>query len=107
VRARLEITSDPPGARVYLGKEVKGTTPLPLDVELGSHTLAFEADGYQRKELEVKVPEAMAVAVKATLRKVTSRQLRNKAPAEAAPDPDPAPGRKGSDSGHKGTPYSE
>lgn len=45
----LTITSDPPGAKVYVNDALKGETPVEYDFEwYGSYRLTLRKDGYQR-----------------------------------------------------------
>ena len=46
VRGRIEITSEPSGARVTHNGTVAGTTPLALEVEGGVHTLGIAHPGH-------------------------------------------------------------
>ncbi len=51
---KLDIASDPRGARVYLDGNQVGVTPYEGDVIAGKHTLALELEGYIREEREVE-----------------------------------------------------
>ena len=44
--ASISVTSDPPNANVTIGGELKGTTPLEINVAAGSHEVIVELDGY-------------------------------------------------------------
>ncbi len=51
----LTVTSDPAGARVFVGDELVGTTPFELPLEAGSHALRIELDGYITQQRNVDV----------------------------------------------------
>jgi hypothetical protein len=51
---KLDIASDPRGARVYLDGAQVGITPYSGEVLAGKHVLALELDGYIREEREVE-----------------------------------------------------
>lgn len=57
--AIVEITSQPPGARVLIGGELVGTTPLELPLDAGIHQLRIEHAGYigLRRRIEVVAGE--------------------------------------------------
>ena len=56
VERRLIVTSDPPGARVYLDDEEKGQTPVTFRFNFyGYRTLTLKKDGYRVKEEVRKV----------------------------------------------------
>jgi hypothetical protein len=61
----IVITSDPPGAKVYVGDELLGTTPVELPLAAGSHALQIELDGYigQRRDVEVVAGETNKLAL--------------------------------------------
>ena len=75
---RLEVATDPPGAKVLLdGKEV-GTTPLSLSaVALGSHVLRLERAGRQPVEqrLEVGAGESKTLTVPLALTELAQAHL--------------------------------
>ncbi len=52
----LSVTSEPPGAGVYLGDEMLGQTPLEKRVEIGSYSLKLYKQGYTpiAEDLELK-----------------------------------------------------
>jgi TonB family protein len=77
----LAITSDPPGARVLVGKKVRGTTPLRLQVPPGKVSLVVERDGFKtwKKDL-VLVAGSMKLAARL-----------ERLPQEAAAKPTPTP----------------
>jgi Tol biopolymer transport system component len=45
--SKLEITSDVPGATVYLDGAVAGITPLLTKIKAGDHTVSLHKEGYQ------------------------------------------------------------
>ena len=55
VRGRIEITSEPSGARVTHDGEDAGTTPLALDVEGGVHTLGIAHPGHATRTDTVEI----------------------------------------------------
>ncbi len=68
---RLSIDSDPPGARVYVGRRdlgERGTTPLVLALKPGHHELIVEYDGYLPVQFgrELEGGDADSVAVPLT-----------------------------------------
>jgi hypothetical protein len=56
----VEIRSEPPGAKVYVGGELVGTTPLELPIDAGIHQLRIELTGRigLRRKIEVVAGEA-------------------------------------------------
>ena len=60
--ARLKVTSEPVGARIYIdGKDV-GTSPLEYAVSAGNHKIRAEKDGYEATEILSKVDGAAGQA---------------------------------------------
>ena len=55
VRGRIEITSEPSGARVTRSGEAAGTTPLSLEIEGGVHTLGIALPGYATRTDTVEI----------------------------------------------------
>ena len=55
VRGRIEITSEPSGARVTRNDEAAGTTPLSLEVEGGVHTLGISHPGHATRTDYVEI----------------------------------------------------
>lgn len=47
-RTQLTVTSEPPGARVFVDRRIVGKTPLQSDVVGGSHLIDVEHPGYVR-----------------------------------------------------------
>ncbi len=57
VQRRLTIRSDPPGARVYVGDEEIGTTPVATDfIYYGTRKLRLVKDGYETLVVNQPVP---------------------------------------------------
>jgi hypothetical protein len=58
--AFVEIRSNPPGAKVFVGSELVGTTPLELPLDAGVHQLRIELAGYigLRRKVEVVAGDA-------------------------------------------------
>jgi hypothetical protein len=55
---RLDISSTPAGATVYLDGQRVGITPITLDAVLGDHAIIVERAGYQRFTQSVKLTDA-------------------------------------------------
>ncbi|HJZ12811.1 MAG TPA: TonB family protein, partial [Acidobacteriota bacterium] len=68
----ISVTSTPAGAKVFLGQEEKGVTPLSIpDVPFGKYTLKFQLKGYQELQQEVELTqEKNLVELPATLQVV-------------------------------------
>jgi hypothetical protein len=57
VQRRLTIRSNPPGARVYVGDEEIGTTPVSTDfVYYGTRTIRLVKDGYETMVVNQPIP---------------------------------------------------
>ncbi len=59
--ARLDISTSPSGASVYIDGRLEGKTPIPsLDVEPGTHVISIRLEGYKeiRKKLALKEGES-------------------------------------------------
>ncbi len=58
--AFVEIRSEPPGAKVYIGRDLVGTTPLELPVDAGAHQVRIEMPGRIgiRRKIDVVAGEA-------------------------------------------------
>jgi hypothetical protein len=80
----LLVYTDPPGARVSVDGEERGTAPLHALVAPGSHALALVLEGYEPLDERVEVAPSRSSAVE--------RVLRPAAPAApSAPDLAPRP----------------
>ncbi|MEQ1569940.1 MAG: PEGA domain-containing protein [Myxococcota bacterium] len=56
--ARIEVTSEPPGATVYVERTdlgARGVTPLTLALPAGGHEILLERDGFVPKSLRVEL----------------------------------------------------
>lgn len=71
--ATLVITSTPPGARVSIDGEIKGTTPFDEPVLAGKHVLRVSLEGYIAVEREVTFVEGIEETQTFVLEKVPSR----------------------------------
>lgn len=71
--ARLVVTSTPPGARVSIDGELKGTTPFDEQVLAGEHLLRISLEGYIAVEREVNFVEGIEETQGFELEKVPSR----------------------------------
>lgn len=71
--SNLSVTSDPPGAKVYVDDEPVGTTPLanPLRVDIGHRRVRLTKDGFADVVNEINVTGRGDMSVSATLRPVT------------------------------------
>jgi len=60
----LSITSNPPGAIVYIDNIVKGRTPLTLtDTTIGDHRLTMTLDGYEEYTRDIIVESATPLSI--------------------------------------------
>lgn len=60
---QISITSTPAGAKVFLGEEEKGVTPLELsELPFGKYVLKLKLDGYKDLQQEVDLTEAAPVS---------------------------------------------
>ncbi len=66
---QISVTSTPEGAKVFLGEEEKGVTPLQLpDLPFGKYVLKLKLDGYKDMQQEVEISETTPLAeIPATL----------------------------------------
>ncbi|MGF1467967.1 MAG: PEGA domain-containing protein [Sandaracinaceae bacterium] len=68
--ALIEITSDPPGAVVYVDQPElgpAGRAPLRISVEPGVHTLILRRAGFEEARIEVDAPQGEVRTIAATL----------------------------------------
>ena len=72
VQPPVEVTSDPPGARVAQGKRTNliGTTPVKQKVDPGKYKLFVMKDGFNTVELDINVQPMRPAKFHFTLRKV-------------------------------------
>lgn len=61
--AKVAITSEPAGAQVLVGGEVRGVTPLTTEVMAGNHPLELRLEGFKpwTTDVQVKANEPMTV----------------------------------------------
>ncbi len=55
--AKIEVSSSPQNADVYLDDEKQGTTPLKVNVIPGKHTIRISKENYRTWERSIDVPE--------------------------------------------------
>jgi len=62
---RLQVKSTPPGARVMIGDEMKGSTPVTIEnLPVGSHEVVLESDaGSVRSTVKVRADETAELSV--------------------------------------------
>lgn len=78
----IVITSEPPGASVYVGDELFGTTPVELPLAAGSHLLRIELDGYIGQQRTVEVVAGETNQLELSLQAIPADAARDK-PAQA------------------------
>jgi hypothetical protein len=55
---RVRISSDPPGATIYVdGQRQGGVTPATLELPTGKHTIEVVLEGYARSREEIEVKD--------------------------------------------------
>lgn len=61
--AQVAVSSEPPGAQVLVGGEVRGTTPLTTEVMAGNHPLELRLEGFKpwTTDVQVKANEPMTL----------------------------------------------
>ena len=60
----LSVTSNPPGAIVYIDNIIKGRTPLTLtDTAIGDHRLTMTLDGYEEYTRDIIVESATPLSI--------------------------------------------
>lgn len=71
-KGSISITSDPPGASVYLDGTHRGTTPISIDnVASGSHTIELTKSRYESKTLAVSLSVGGAENIRESLEPLT------------------------------------
>ena len=65
--AFVEIRTLPPGSRIYIDGEPRGTSPLRLMLACGTHTINISSSGYQKIEKRITVEELMEYPIEFTL----------------------------------------
>jgi len=58
----LEITSIPDGAEVFIDEEKKGTTPLNLELAVGTHALSLVHPNYEQKQENIRIETGQTLA---------------------------------------------
>ena len=59
--SQLDVTTDPPGARVYVDGQYRGVTPVHLtNLRAGEHVFTFVREGYRRVSRVLRVGEKFA-----------------------------------------------
>ncbi|MFW6070843.1 MAG: PEGA domain-containing protein [Candidatus Bipolaricaulota bacterium] len=53
--ATVSISSDPPGAEIYVDGQLKGETPRRFSVEAGERTIELRKEGYLNREREISL----------------------------------------------------
>lgn len=93
--AEIEITSDPPGARVYQGRRKLGTTPMTLPAPTETTQLTLKKRGFVSNTLEVRPDSEGSLVSQLVAKSNTSKPQ----PVPAAPKTEPtkttAPPNKG------------
>jgi hypothetical protein len=79
---RLELDSDPPGARVFVDGRLLGLTPVRLDLPSGQHVVTLQRDGYAEQRFDVTLAAGARVGESRAL--VPTAQERAGEPASAA-----------------------
>jgi hypothetical protein len=64
----LSVTSNPPGAAVFIDNFIKGRTPLTLtDTAMGNHQITITLDGYEEYTRNIMVEAATPLTISAVL----------------------------------------
>lgn len=63
----LKVSSEPPGAEVYVNGSYKGTTPLVLDLYPDEYTVEIKKEGYNPYSEKVTVKPGQMTSITATL----------------------------------------
>jgi len=71
----LSIASEPPGAEVYVGNQLKGKTPLELSLPPGEYELSLKLEGYYPRKVKTTVRRDSTEEIRATLTKMNSGGL--------------------------------
>lgn len=86
--ARVEITSDPPGATVYVDRVdlgPRGTTPLTLAMPAGKHPIVLDLPGYARAERTAELVTGQKTSSRIPLVPVPTEPVAVPPPEPAAP----------------------
>lgn len=80
LRSSVHVTSDPPGARVFLNDQLYGETPMRIDgIEAGSYSIRFEKEGHRPHVQEVEVRGTKGEVVHAVLAAAVPSAIRVRA----------------------------
>ena len=71
--AVLQIDSDPPGADVFLDREIRGNTPLKTEVSAGEHGLQLMLGDYQIYQRIITLQPGDTIQISAELEKLKGR----------------------------------
>ncbi len=63
----LEVTSDPPGAKVYVDGDYKGETPLMLELSPGTYTVKLTKEDYEEYTKTVTITAGKTTTLSASL----------------------------------------
>jgi hypothetical protein len=66
----LLLESTPDGARIFVDGEQIGVTPFAVEIDIGSHRVSIEKQGYKRWEAWVEVRQSPRTVVQAHLDRV-------------------------------------
>lgn len=64
---RLAVTSNPPGAEVYLDGNLRGLSPVVIEVDQGVHEVRVTSDGYQAESVLAEVVAGNETPLQLTL----------------------------------------
>lgn len=86
---RISVTSDPPGAKIFLdGKDTGQKTPATLsNVSVGTHQITLELEGYKSVTKSVSVKRNATVTVDVTLEPEPPAEEPPEPPADKPSDP--------------------
>ncbi len=71
-RSKLEITSTPDGAEIYVDDAFVGNTPSLLKLQEGKHKIRLTKEGFKNWERELTVAGGSELKIAATLDKGSS-----------------------------------
>ena len=89
VTGTLKVTSNPSGAAIYVGGELKGRTPLTLNVPPGEYEVTAKLEGFYPKSAKVRIVQDREQFLSFTLAKVASG-----VPGGSIQNPGDVPGEK-------------
>lgn len=71
----VRVTSQPPGARVYMDDQLIGTTPMIIeDSDPGTHFFKIEKDGYQDEEITLYIEPSTINRLEVNLKTARSKK---------------------------------